>query len=129
MSSRIFLVEDHRIFRRTVEELVERAVGLELCGSSDTGEVALAQLPEARADLVLIDLSLPGMSGVELLAELRKQHPHIPCVVLSGHHLKEYVEQARQAGARAYVVKSEVHELATVLRDVLDGGSSFCGYD
>lgn len=123
MSSRVFIVEDHPHLRELLEELIRSTGELELCGSSESAEAALTQLGEARADLVVVDLSLPGMNGFELLKELNKHSPRPLCVMLSGHGSKEYASLARQAGANAYVSKSEITGLVGVLRDVLKGGS------
>lgn len=97
----------------------------ELCGSSESAEAALKQLDQARADLVLIDLSLPGMNGFELLDELNKHNPRPLSVMLSGHRSEEYAARARQAGASGYVSKSEITDLVRILRDVINAGSHF----
>jgi DNA-binding NarL/FixJ family response regulator len=125
MPSRIFIVDDYVRLREMLEALVEAAEGFESCGSA---EEALEQVPEAGANLVLIDVSLPGKSGLDLLVELRALHPEILCVMLSGHHSKEYAERSRAAGAKAYIAKSSAHDLVPVLRDVLAGASRFAGF-
>ncbi len=129
MPSKVFIVEDHTYLREMLEELITRTDELELCGSSNSAEAALQQLDEAAPNLMLIDLSLPGMNGLELLGKLRDRVPPVQCVVLSGYRSGEYSAQAREAGASAYVTKSEVTTLTQVLRGVINGEKHFKDYD
>lgn len=122
MSSRIFIVEDHPLMQRAVSALVGRLPDATVCGIAATGEEALLQLPEAQADLVLVDVSLPGMSGIELAGAITTQWPALPCLMLSGHQEAAYVERALAAGARGYVMKGETQELNAAILYVLDGG-------
>lgn len=124
-AARIFIVEDHKILRTLLQELVERTEGLEVCGCCDCAEAALEDLEKARAQLALIDVSLPGKNGIELVRELRKRCPEVLCVMLSGHLSSGYVEDARGAGAKAYVAKGQINDLVAVMRHVLQGGSLF----
>ena len=94
-------------------------------GSAASAEAALDLLPWTDAQLALIDLSLPGMNGIEPIRELQQRSPHLLCVVLSGHKSTIYSDDARNAGARAYVEKSEAAHLVGVLRHVLTGGTRF----
>ena len=123
--ARIFIVEDHEILRSLLQELINRAEGLEVCGSSESAEDALECLEPAHPELALIDVSLPGKSGIDLARELRDRCPEVLCVMLSGHIASGYVEDARNAGAKGYVPKGQMHELMAILRRVLQGGSRF----
>jgi DNA-binding NarL/FixJ family response regulator len=123
--ARVFVVEDHTALRKLIVDLVERAEGFEVCGSSDSAETALEHLENAPAELALIDISLPGKNGIELVRDLQKRRPDIRCVLLSGHVASSYVDDARAAGAKAYVPKSQAKELLATLRLVLQGGSRF----
>ena len=92
----------------------------------DTAEAALKQLEAAaaagdRPDLVLIDVSLPGMSGIELLDELKQRYPELPCLVLSGHTDLVYVRKALANGARGYVAKEEPAAVLDGVRAVRAG--------
>ena len=94
MPYRIFIVEDHRVMRDSLILYIGRTPWLEVCGAVASAEEALVQLPESGADLVLVDISLPGMNGIDLIKQLRRQLPALPCLILSGH-----VEQVGQAAA------------------------------
>ena len=108
-----------------LEELIHLTESLEVCGSCGSGEAALDQLSGARPDVVLIDVSLPGMSGFELLERIRAAYPELACVMLSGHRSARYAAQAKAGGAKAYVVKTDVQRLTGVLRDVRKNGGAF----
>ena len=125
MAAQIYIVEDYERLRGMIEELVQGTEGLAVCGSSGTAEEALERLPGAHADLVLIDVSLPGISGLDLLTELRRSHSSLRCVMLSGHRSMGYLTQAREGGAQAYLLKSAMDDLTQVLWKVLSGGSDF----
>ena len=123
--TRVFIVEDHASLREMLAELIERTEGLEWCGQAESGEAALDFLGEAQPELAVIDVSLPGMNGIELVETLLKQRPRTLCVMLTGHRSSGYADAARAAGAKAYVEKSQVHEFVQILRHVIDGGSRF----
>ena len=119
--TKIFIVEDYAPLREMLVELVERSEGLELSGQSASAEAALEGLEEAQPALAIIDMSLPGMNGIELVQALLHRRPGTLCVMLSGHSSRGYAEAARAAGAKAYVEKVQLHELVKVLRRVIDG--------
>ena len=123
--ARVFIVEDHETLRYLLVKLIDRAEGLEVCGCCDSAEAALAALENAQPELAVVDVSLPGRSGIELVRELQASRPQILCVMLSGHVSSGYVEDARAAGARAYVPKESMQHLIGTLRRVLEGGSGF----
>ena len=128
MSHRVYVVEDFGRLRETILDLIDHSEGLEASGSSESAESALAELPGLDTDVMLIDVSLPGMSGLDLLAEVRRLRPAIQCVMVSGHRSASYAQRAREAGARAYVVKTDLYRLATILSTVGDHPSSFYAY-
>jgi DNA-binding NarL/FixJ family response regulator len=123
--TRIFIVEDHARFRQVLAQLLGRQEGLEVCGSAESAEEALERILETRADLAIVDVSLPGMNGFDFVTEIRRRSPDFLCVILSGHRGPEYSGFAGKVGARAFVGKSEVHTLPEILRRVLDGESCF----
>lgn len=123
--TRIFIVEDHFTLRESLAELIERTDGLELCGQSDSAEGALEQLDEAKPELALIDVSLPGMNGIQLVEAIRQRWPGTCCVLLTGHRSKDYVKAARAAGARGYIEKTGLHDLVKILRGVIAGGTYY----
>lgn len=122
MSRDVFLVEDNAEMRMAYELLIEDEPELELCGMAATGQEALAAVPEADPDIAIVDVSLPDMSGIELVRQLKAQHPHLNILVVSGHAEALYVRDAVEAGARGYLIKHEVvARLSEAVRCVLDG--------
>ena len=101
--------------------LLSRIQGLTVAATAPSAESALAQLTEMSVDLVLVDVSLPQMSGIELVARLQAEHPDLLCLVLSGHDEPSYVQQALAAGARGYVQKDQPITLLDAIPRVLAG--------
>lgn len=121
MTTTIYLVEDHPVMQRMLCAYLKRLPDLVLGGVAGTAAEALAALPESEAALVLIDVSLPDRSGIELVAQLHRQQPALRCLILSGHQEITYVKQALTAGARGYLEKGNPRELATAIQQVLAG--------
>ncbi len=121
MSKNIYIIEDHPLMQKMLREFLNRLSHLNVCGIATTGQEALEQLPTAGADLVLIDVSLPDMSGIDLLEELQTWHPVLPCLMLSGHQEAIYIQRALTAGAKGYVAKGHPLELADAIQQVLAG--------
>jgi DNA-binding NarL/FixJ family response regulator len=107
-SIRLFLVDDHAIVRAGVRALLAAHEGLEVVGEADSGEEALARVAAAAPDVVLLDLSLPGMSGIAAARALREAQPGLRLVALSMHEDAEYVQGFLEAGGSGYVPKSSV---------------------
>jgi DNA-binding NarL/FixJ family response regulator len=120
--ARVFIVDDHPIVRKGIVDLLRAAPDMDVCGDAATIEDALRRIAETRPDLVVVDLSLPGAGGLDLLKDLSARHPELKSVVLSMHDETLFAERALRAGARGYVMKQEaVPELEIALRRVLDG--------
>ena len=109
--------------RQVTSEFVGGLPDVEVCGAASSAEEALDLLPAVAADLVLVDVSLPGMSGIDLVAEVAARWPTLLCLMLSGHTEVGYVERALAAGARGYVMKGDTATLAESVRCVSDGGT------
>lgn len=120
-SKRIFIVEDHEFMLAMLREYIDSESDLSVCATATSGETALESLADIVADLVLIDLSLPGISGLELVAALKAQSPSLPCAILSGHGEAHYVERALAAGAQGYILKGDPDELPDAIRLMLQG--------
>ena len=129
MPSKVFIIEDHAYLREALEELIGKTDGLELCGSSGEPEEALKQVVLLEPSLVLIDISLPRINGLEVLRELQKNRPQVFCVMLSAHRTNDFVHRARHGGARGYVAKSDLGDLGHILRQILEGHQVFPCYD
>lgn len=121
MSVSIYIVEDHDIMQQVLAEFIATLDDMEVSGVAETAEQALEELGQAGADLALVDLSLPKMSGAELVHEVQERWPEISCLVLSGHGERVYVERALEAGARGYILKGDPYEIEGAIRQVLRG--------
>jgi DNA-binding NarL/FixJ family response regulator len=118
----VFIVEDHPAVRKMLRQFIRRTEGLALCAEADSAEAALEQIPASGAQLVLVDVSLPGMDGIELIRILHERYPHLLSLVLSGHDESVYAVPALRAGARGYVMKGEILNLVEAIRHVCNGG-------
>jgi DNA-binding NarL/FixJ family response regulator len=115
----LFLVEDHEIMRQSLKALLEKEDDFTVSGEAASGAEALAKLAEGTPDLLLVDISMPGMDGLELLQKVHARWPDLPCLILSGHAESVYGAQARAAGALAYVDKRDVRAIVPSIRRVL----------
>ena len=88
---------------------------------AETAEQALEQLPELKVDLVLVDVSLPQMSGINLVAALHEKYPDLLCVMLSGHMSSQYARRALEAGARGYLLKDNPAGILTGIEQIVKG--------
>lgn len=121
MAISIYLVEDHPLIQRVLHEALHRLLKLHVCGVATTAHEALTQIPGQCVDLVLVDVSLPDMNGIELVKLLHAQQPTLPCVMLSGHQELSYVQRALAVGARGYIAKGNPLELKQAIGQVLAG--------
>jgi DNA-binding NarL/FixJ family response regulator len=110
MSLRILLVDDHAVVRRGVRSLLESQEGWEVCGEATTGRDAVEQSRRLRPDIVVMDLSLPELNGLDATRQILKDAPETEVLVLTMHHSEELARDALQAGARGYVLKSDADE-------------------
>jgi DNA-binding NarL/FixJ family response regulator len=120
--ARVFLVDDHALVREHLTALLELEPDLEVCGQAADGRSALTLMRGQDLDLVILDLSMKGPGGLELLRNLKELRPKLPVLVLSMHDESFYVERALGAGAMGYITKEEapIHIVAAV-RKVLGG--------
>ena len=116
------IVDDHAIVLHGLKELINNEPDLEVTMTADTAERALVLLSEQRPDIVVTDISLPGLSGLELIKEITKLHPGLATLVLSMHDELVHGERALRAGAKGYLVKQEAPENVIIaIRKVLSG--------
>lgn len=122
---RLMLVDDHEMVRAGLRTFLGLQPDMEVVGEAGTAEQALALVPRLRPDIVLLDLVLPGMSGLEALRRLRAAHPDVKVVVLTSYAGAESVLPAVRAGVAGYLLKDVgPAELADALRAVHAGGAS-----
>lgn len=121
MTCHVYIVEDHDSLRQLLTTYIDSLPGLAVRGAASSGEQALAELADEPADLLVVDLSLPHMSGTDVVRTARSRWPDMRCIILSAHMGSEYVERALAAGAQGYVRKGDPGELQTAIRCVLEG--------
>lgn len=119
---RILLADDHAILRSGLRFMLSSQEDMEIVGEASTGTETLKQSETLQPDLILLDLSMPGLGGLEVLPILRRLTPTSKILVLTMHDDKHYLNQALQNGASGYVLKKAADtELITAIRAVLSG--------
>lgn len=118
MKKKIFIVEDHEDMRFMYRSALQK-IEIDVCGETAIAEEALEQIPAAQPDLVIIDISLPGMDGIELVRRLRKTFPTICLFVVTGHAVERYREAALGAGADLIMSKDDAVTLPEKLEELL----------
>jgi DNA-binding NarL/FixJ family response regulator len=120
---RLLLVEDHPITREGLAQLVNQQPDLEVCGQAGTAPEALTAAALLKPDLVVVDISLGGTSGIELIKDLASREAALPTLALSVHDELLYAERALRAGAKGYIMKQEpTEQVMAAIRLVLRGG-------
>lgn len=119
--SSIFLVEDHAGFAQALNNMLSQNHDLRITAVAETAQEALEQLREVQVDLVLIDFSLPDMTGLNLLERLHQEYPDLRCAILSGHLLPQHARRALDVGARGYLIKDNPLEIITGIQCMLRG--------
>jgi len=110
MPLRILVVDDHAVVRRGVRSLLESHEGWEVCGEATTGRDAVEQSRRLRPDVVVMDLSLPELNGLDATRQILKDAPETEVLVLTMHRSEELARDVLKAGARGYVLKSDADE-------------------
>lgn len=122
MKARIFILEDHPVMRRGYRTLINGEIDLEVCGEAETASEALERIPQISPDLVIADISLEGMNGIEFVKRLQTEQPGLEVLVVSMHEESLYAERALQAGAAGYLMKKEAEsQVIPAIRQVLGG--------
>jgi DNA-binding NarL/FixJ family response regulator len=122
IARKIFIVEDHPVFREGLAHMVNHEEDLTVCGEAGDAEDALEEIARLKPDLVLVDISLPGQSGLELIKALRLRNGGIKLLVVSMHDEALYADRVLRAGGDGYIMKQEdPDEIIHAIRDVLEG--------
>jgi len=117
----ILVVEDNVLLATTLVRFLRDQGKLNVVGVATSAEIGLTMLSTMKVDLVLADVALPGMNGIDLVATLHDLYPNLPCLMLSGHNEEGYVRRAMAAGAKGYVVKNDPMAILTGIQRVVMG--------
>lgn len=124
LAIKVSIVEDEPELRREFEKLFNAAAGFRCVATYPNAEVALAQLPQHLPDLVLMDINLPGMSGIECVRKLRETQPKLPIVMLTVYEDSDALFKSLMAGANGYLLKRTPRaKLLESLREIHEGGA------
>lgn len=124
MSIRVLLVDDHIVLRDGLKSLLNHESDIEVIGDVGDGREAISAVESLQPDVILTDISMPGLNGIESVRMLRHEHPTLKIIILSMHSGQEYVLQSLQAGANGYVVKqADASEVLAAIRSVMAGGA------
>ena len=104
---RILIADDHDLMRRGVKTLVESHAGWEVCGEATTGREAVAKVEELKPDVLILDISMPDLNGVEAARRVRKASANTEILILSMHYSDQLIREIVDAGVRGYIVKSD----------------------
>jgi DNA-binding NarL/FixJ family response regulator len=107
---RILIVDDHAVVRRGVRALLESHTDWEICGEATNGRDAVEEARRLKPDIVVMDLSLPGLNGLDATRQILQESPGTEVLVLTMHHSEELARDVLQAGARGYVLKRDADE-------------------
>jgi len=116
----VFIVEDHEEIRLLYSVILNRLENVRICGEGDTAEDALERIPDLHPDLVLIDISLPGMDGIELVEKLKRIDPKMKFLIVSGHDPERFELAAKAAGADEIIGKGDIMEITSAVKSVLE---------
>lgn len=121
---RVFLADDHVVVRAGLKQILGDAEGLTVVGEAGEGNEVLAGVRGVKPDVLLLDMSMPGRSGVELIKQIKAELPRLPILILSMHAEEQYAVRAIKAGAAGYLTKESAADLlVSAIRKVATGGA------
>ena len=119
---RILIVDDHPIVREGLTTIINEQTDLVVCGEAEDAQTALEAVGTLRPDLMIVDVSLKGINGIELVKLIQRRYEKMPILVLSMHDESLYVERVLRAGARGYIMKQEgTEKVVTAIHKILGG--------
>jgi DNA-binding NarL/FixJ family response regulator len=120
---KIILADDHRIFRKGLKSLLSEKENIEVLAEADNGDEALEAARKYKPEIVIMDIAMPKMDGIEATRQIRERFPDTEVVILSMHAKKAYIDQVLKAGAKGYVLKdSDEENLLSAINTVHNGG-------
>lgn len=120
---RVITVDDHAVVRRGLKTIIEEEPDMQVVGEAGDGRDALSVIRQTPCDLVILDISMPGISGIEVLHQLRHDYPDLPVLILSMHEEEQYTLRVLRSGASGYLKKDSIpEELIKAIRKIIAGG-------
>ncbi|MDQ8202127.1 response regulator transcription factor [Pelagicoccus sp. SDUM812003] len=122
MAIKVFIVDDHPLVRQGLAQIISSQEDLEVCGEAEDASSAMRGIDNTSPDVIIVDISLQGNNGLELIKNVKAIHETIPILVFSMHDESIYAQRALRAGAKAYVMKKESSEkIVEAIRKILKG--------
>jgi len=122
MTTRIYIVDDHPLVRQGLSQIVASESDMEICGEAEDSPAAIRGVGEANPDAIIVDISLKGANGLELIKNLKAIHEDIPILVFSMHDETIFAQRALRAGAKGYVMKKESpSKIVDAIRKIIQG--------
>ena len=119
---RVLIADDHAIVRRGVRQILEETSDIEVTGEAASASELWPKVREGRCDAVVLDVNLPGRSGLELLGDIKREHPELPVLILTVHSEDQYAVRALKAGASGFLTKESAPEkLVDAVRRIAEG--------
>jgi two-component system, NarL family, invasion response regulator UvrY len=120
---RVITVDDHPVVRRGLKQIIEAEPDMQVVGQAENAREAIHVIRQSTCDAVVLDISLPGASGIEVLNQLRYERPDLPVLIMSVHEEEQYALRMLKAGASGYLMKDSVpEELIKAIRKITAGG-------
>ena len=107
---RVMIVDDHTFIRRGIQSILDSSPGWEFCGEADNGLAAIRLAADLKPDIIIMDVSMPGLNGLEATRVIHEAQPDIKIVLLTLHESLEVIRSGFQAGAQGYLLKSEAEQ-------------------
>jgi DNA-binding NarL/FixJ family response regulator len=123
--NRVLLADDHALVRAGIKALLHRIEGVDVIAEAGDGHEALRLIEELQPDIVLLDVTMPGLSGLEVLEESKKQFPDVRVIILTVHDAGEYAMQALRAGAAGYLPKSAAADELQLAIEIVGRGETY----
>ncbi len=119
----VIIADDHPLFRRGLKHALEETSDIEVIGESSNGDDLLSLVKDCTPEIILLDIAMPGKSGLDLLKQLKNEYPKLPVLILSVYPEEQYAVRFLKAGASGYLNKeSAAEKLAEAIRKIADGG-------
>jgi DNA-binding NarL/FixJ family response regulator len=122
---RVLIVDDHAFIRRGVQTILHPYPEWEFCGEAENGKDAIRLADELKPEIIIMDVSMPGLNGIEATRAIRKSHPEIKVVLLTLHESAELLRSAFRAGARGYLLKTDAEQELVKALSVVAGEGAY----